>query len=231
MHPIIRLLSLLVFIAVLALGAPAGLPAGLFLLLLLYGLGGRAHLAGLLGLVRGIRWLLLSILVLYSWWTPGTALWTGLGAYGPTLEGLAQGGVRAGVLLAIVAAVHWVMSTTDRSELLAAVVALTRPLRWLGLNHERLAVRILLTLETVPEVRALTTRIRQAGAGEGTRLARLAGRARQLYGAVLDQADSVEPGIREVPDTGRVPAWQWAIPLLLGLFLWLGSTLSFGFHR
>lgn len=230
MHPLIRLLSLLVFITVLALGAPAGLPAGLFLLLLLYGLGGRVHLAGLLGLVSRIRWLLLSILILYGWWTPGAALWPGLGAYGPTLEGLLQGGVRAGVLVAIVAAVHWVMSATDRSELLAAVVTLTRPLRWLGLNHERLAVRILLTLETVPEVRTVTARIRQAGAGEGRRLARLAARARQLYGVVLEQADSLEPGIREVPDTGRVPAWQWTLPLLLGLWLWFGGHLSFGLH-
>ena len=170
--------------------------------------------------------MLLSILVLYGWWTPGIPLWPVLGGHGPTLEGLSQGGIRAGVLLAIVAAVHWVLNATDRDALLAAVVSFARPLRWLGLDHERLAVRMLLTLETVPRVQALATRIRQAGAGEGTRLGRLATSARHLYGAVLEQADAAEPGMRELPDMPRVPPWQWGVPMLLALLLggagWIG---------
>ena len=227
MHPLIRLYSLLIFIVVLALGDLSGLLVGLLMLILLYGFGGMTHLAGLWGLVRRIRWLLLSILVLYGWWTPGTALWEGFGVYGPTLEGLRQGAVRVGVLLAIVAAVHWLINATDRARLLGAVVAFTVPLRWLGIAHERLAVRILLTLETVPQVQAVAARINQAGTGEGARLARLAARARHLYGAVLDQAEAAEPGVREVPEIGRVPAWQWMVPVAIGLLLWFGGRVSF----
>lgn len=229
MHPLIRLHTLLVFIVVIALGDQSRLLAGLLLLILLYGAGGMTHIAGLLGLVRRIRWLLLSILVLYGWWTPGTVLWEGFGGYGPTLEGVLQGGVRVGVLLAIVAAVHWVMSATDRAALLGAVVAFTAPLRWLGVDHERLAVRILLTLETVPQVQAVAARIDGDGATGGSRLARLASRARRLYGAVLEQAESTEPGICEVPDAGRVPAWQWTVPVVTGLLLWFAGRASFTF--
>lgn len=229
MHPLIRLYSLLVFILVLALSDQAGVLPGLMLLVLLYGFGGMTHLAGLWGLVRRIRWLLLSILVLYGWWTPGTALWEGYGSYAPSLEGLLQGGVRVGVLLAIVAAVHWVLSTTDRGQLLAAVVTFATPLRWLGVAHERLAVRILLTLETVPQVQAVTARIDRAGVGERSRLARLAARARNLYAAVLDQAEAAEPGIREVPETGPVPAWQWTVPVAIGLLLWFGGRALLNF--
>jgi energy-coupling factor transport system permease protein len=224
-HPLIRLHSLLVFILLLALGDGSALPPALLVLALSYAGTGTAHLAGLLGLVRRIRWLLLSILVLYGWWTPGTLLWEGFGSHGPTLEGLRQGGVRVGVLLAIVAAVHWMMSVTGRDDLLGALVRLTAPLRWLGVDHQRLAVRMQLTLEAVPRVQALALRPAPGGNGEGTRLARLAARARGLYGAVLAEAGTVEPGIREVPDTGRVPAWQWTVPVALGLLLWFGGRL------
>src|SRR5690606_32977071 len=154
-----------------------------------------------LGLVRRIRWLLLSILVLYGWWTPGTPLWEGIGAYGPTQEGLIQGGLRTGVLLAIVAAVHWVMTATERDALLEAVVRLTSGLRWLALDHRRLAVRMLLTLETVPRVQALAARPGPAGEG-ASRARRFASRAQQLYAAVLAEAGATEAGARELWDSG-----------------------------
>jgi energy-coupling factor transport system permease protein len=214
---------LLVFALLLALGNGSVLPVGLLLLVLLYGFGGIPQWPGLLRMVQRVRWLLLSILVLYGWWTPGVPLWEGLGGYGPSLEGLRQGGVRVGVLLAIVAAVHWVMSATERGALLGAVVAFTAPLRWLGVNHQRLAVRILLTLEAVPRVQAAAARI--PGVAQGSRLARLAARAQGLYGAVLAQAEAAELSPREVRDGGRVPAWQWTVPLLLALLLWFGTHL------
>ncbi|MCA1804662.1 MAG: hypothetical protein LC646_04820, partial [Xanthomonadaceae bacterium] len=66
MHPLIRLHSLLVFILLLALTGAAGLLPGLLLLMLLYARTGMVHLDGLFIMVRRIRWLLLSILVLYG---------------------------------------------------------------------------------------------------------------------------------------------------------------------
>lgn len=224
-HPLIHLCSLLVFILLLALGNGPALLTGLLILVLLYGREKGRRLPGLLTMVRRIRWLLFSILVLYGWWTPGTALWDGFGAYGPSLEGLRHGGVRVGVLLAIVAAVHWVMNATERDALLAAVVAFTAPLRYLGLNHERLAVRILLTLECVPQVQAVATRSHPVGAAQGSRLARLAIRARHLYGAVLARAEAAELHSREVPETGRVPIWQWSVPVTIGLLLYFAPVL------
>lgn len=226
MHPLIRLHSLLVFILLLALTGEAGLLPGFLLLLFLYARTGMVHLDGLFNMVRRIRWLLLSILVLYGWWTPGDPLWDGFGDHGPSLEGVRQGGARLGVLLAIVAAVHWVMSVTERDALLGAVMAFTAPLRWLGIDHERLAVRILLTLEVVPRVQEVAARFSQSGGGGRSRLARLAARARHLYGTVLAEADATEPGIREVPEIGRVPVWQWMVPVTIGLLLWYGVRVS-----
>ena len=227
MHPLIRLHSLLVFVLLLALGNGQALLPGVLLLAVLYARADRSRLAGLLALVRRIRWLLLSILVLYGWWTPGTPLWEGGGAYGPTQEGLVQGALRAGVLLAIVAAVHWVMTVTGRNALLEAVVRLTSALGWLGLDHRRLAVRMLLTLETVPRVQALASRPGSAGEG-ASRARRFAARAQQLYVAVLAEAGAAETGWRELRDSGPVPAWQWALPVLLGLLLWFGGRLVAG---
>lgn len=221
-HPLIRILSLLVFIVLMALGGLSSLVIGGCLLVLLYTVSGMTPVHGLWRVVRRIRWLLLSILLLYGWWTPGTPLLTELGAYAPSLEGLVQGGVRAGLLVAIVGAVHWVMTTTHRPELLGAVVALTSPLQRLGVAHERLAVRILLTLETVPQVQRVAAEAAREPLGRVSRLASVSHRARTLYGRILAQADSAELRAREVQMIGRVPRWQWGVPVFVALLLWLG---------
>ena len=226
MHPLIRLHSLLAFILLLALAGGSGLLPALFLLVLLYGRTGLMHVGGLYRLVRRIRWLLFSILVLYGWWTPGEPLWDVPGLPAPSLDGLWQGAERVGVLLAIVAAVHWVMSVTERNALLGAVIAFTAPLRWLGVDHQRLAVRIQLTLEAVPRVQEVAAGLGQAGGEGSSRLARLAARARDLYGRVLAQARAEPVGIREVPETGPVPAWQWIVPIAVALLLWSGGRAA-----
>jgi energy-coupling factor transport system permease protein len=224
-HPLIRLHSLLVFILLMALGGVPSLLLGYGLLLGLYAAAGLTSARGLWRVVRRTRWLLLSILLLYGWWTPGTPLWAEPGALAPSLEGLGQGAVRAGLLVAIVAAVHWVMTITPRPELLAAVVALTAPLRHLGIAHERLAVRILLTLEAVPQVQQVAAATLREPVGRASRLAAMACRARLLYGRILAQAEAVRPVVCEVRTTGPVPRWQWLIPPATAVLLSLGHGL------
>ncbi|MCA1805088.1 MAG: hypothetical protein LC646_07080, partial [Xanthomonadaceae bacterium] len=66
----------------------------------------------------------------------------------------------------------------------------------------------------------------QSGGDGRSRLARLAARVRHLYGTVLAQAEAAEPGMREVPEIGRVPVWQWMVPVAIGLLLWYGVQAS-----
>ncbi|MCK5383711.1 MAG: hypothetical protein KAJ65_08085, partial [Gammaproteobacteria bacterium] len=73
-HPLIRVVALLIFIAGLALARPLLLAAGIGLLLLLNILAGFPAPGKLLQMILRLRWLFLAILLVYGWWTPGANL-------------------------------------------------------------------------------------------------------------------------------------------------------------
>ncbi|MFN2310189.1 MAG: hypothetical protein ABR553_10745, partial [Gammaproteobacteria bacterium] len=110
MRPPVRILSLLILAAALASGQPWVLACGGVILVLGVLLIHRQRMGfdwrALLGMLYRIRWLLLAILVLYGWFTPGTAWLPALGGWSPVQEGLYQGLLRAAALLCIVAAVY-----------------------------------------------------------------------------------------------------------------------------
>jgi energy-coupling factor transporter transmembrane protein EcfT len=122
-------------------GPPLWLVTGLWL-----GVAGWLSFPTLRRLVRRIRFLLLAILILFAWMTPGQAalpLWTTLG---PTREGLllaADHGLR---LVGVVALVALLLGRGGRDFVVSGLYALMAPCRLLGLSRDRLAVRLLLVL-------------------------------------------------------------------------------------
>lgn len=97
-------------------------------------------------LVRRTRWIMLSLLLIYAWSTPGQALMNELGMFGPTREGLADGALQLTRLLAALAGLAILLDRLHRQQLVAGLYALFAPLQWLGLSRERFAVRLALTL-------------------------------------------------------------------------------------
>ncbi len=97
-------------------------------------------------LVRRTRWIMLSLLMIYAWSTPGQALPESLGAFGPTREGLMDGALQLIRLLAALAALAILLDRLHRQHLIAGLYTLFAPLRLIGLSRERLAVRLALTL-------------------------------------------------------------------------------------
>jgi energy-coupling factor transport system permease protein len=100
----------------------------------------------LMQLVRRTRWIMLSLLLIYAWSTPGHALPESFGVFGPTREGLVDGALQLIRLLAALAALALLLDRLHRQHLIAGLYALFAPLQWLGLSRERLAVRLALTL-------------------------------------------------------------------------------------
>lgn len=97
-------------------------------------------------LVRRTRWIMLSLLLIYAYSTPGQALPESLGAFGPTREGLADGVLQLARLLAALAGLAILLDRLHRQQLIAGLYTLFAPLRLIGLSRERLAVRLALTL-------------------------------------------------------------------------------------
>ena len=100
-------------------------------------------------LLRRIRFLLLVLVVLFAFFTPGEALLPVLGRFGPTREGVLLAAVHALRLLAVVMLVAVLLAKTGERELVSGLMVLAKPLAACGLPVERLAVRLLLVLRYV----------------------------------------------------------------------------------
>ena len=148
LHPVLRLLLLIALGASLFRYSLVGQLAVLLVIVLLTARHGREALARLFKAVRRIRWLLLSIAVIYLLVAPeprpgGSWAW-------PTANEWSLALRRSGVLVILVSAVELLRQTTPAVLTAAAIAALLRPFRWLGFDPERFALRTAMTLDAVP---------------------------------------------------------------------------------
>lgn len=97
-----------------------------------------------------LRWLLLSLSLVFAWATPGEPLFAG--DWSPTQEGLSAAMTHGSRLLALLAAVTLLAATTPVTQLMSGLYVLLQPLRYLGLPPERAVVRLLLTLDYVDDL-------------------------------------------------------------------------------
>ncbi len=142
-HPTAQILTwcLLVTTAQHLTLAPLLFSSSLVLLLTLF-LSARK----LLQLLRRTRWLMLSLLVIYAYSTPGQAVFETLGALSPSQEGLHDGLLQLARLLLALAGLAILLDKLHRQHWLVGIYTLLAPLAWLGGSRERFAVRLALTL-------------------------------------------------------------------------------------
>src|SRR5574340_383535 len=142
-HPAVQILVWCLLVAVMQV-----LASGLLLLaaslVLLCAIAVSRH--KFIQLLRRTRWIMLSLLLIYAWSTPGQALSDVLGMFGPTREGLADSVLQLTRLLAALAGLAILLDRLHRLQLMAGLYTLLAPLQWLGLSRERFAVRLALTL-------------------------------------------------------------------------------------
>ena len=92
------------------------------------------------------RWLMVSLIGLFVWLTPGTPIpWAG----GATFEGAQFAADQLARLLLSIAAVAILLRVLDNQRLIAGLRDLAAPLAVLGISPDRLAVRLALTLDRI----------------------------------------------------------------------------------
>jgi energy-coupling factor transport system permease protein len=148
LHPLSRILALLLLAAVvqfmkLAVLVPVGLLLAAFALM-------RSPRLLKTMLYRS-RWLLLTMLLIFAFSTPGEYLANWPFEAAPTYEGLTSGLLQAARLIVMLAGLAWLLGTTSREDLMAGIYLLLRPLRLLGLAPERFTARLWLTLHYVEQ--------------------------------------------------------------------------------
>ena len=230
MHAVIKIVCFLIFGAAMATANGAVLVLGAVLVALLYLLEGihgvPSRLPHAFVMLKRLRWLFLSILIVYLFFTPGVLLWSDV-LWGPTEEGLLQGLSRIAVLVLIVAAVNVLIASTEQADFLSAVSWCLWPLSWLGLSHQRLALRISLTLTAVGVLRsAYRHEARDEAVAEtaepkafSLKLTTIAKTAHRLFAKVIDDAQHAALPEISLPEETRPPLLQWLIPVLLAVVL------------
>ncbi|MES2366687.1 MAG: CbiQ family ECF transporter T component [Pseudomonadota bacterium] len=96
--------------------------------------------------LRRTRWLLLTLLMIYAYTLPGENISAVLGSFSPSVQGLQYGILRLVRLILLLAALSILMIHTPRNDLLLGLFRILCPLQLLGVDAERIAVRLWLTL-------------------------------------------------------------------------------------
>lgn len=100
----------------------------------------------LIQLVHRTRWLMLSILLVYAYSTPGIPYFAAMEQLSPTHEGVQDGVLQLARLLAALAGLAILLDKLNRTQLIAGIHTLLLPLQRLGISPERFAIRLALTL-------------------------------------------------------------------------------------
>ena len=100
-----------------------------------------------LGYVWRARWLLLMLWIILAYNTPGEAIQDV--SWAPTYEGLAEANLHLVRLVLVLGGLAWLFSRLGRDGLLSALWGLLLPLGKLGVDIERLLVRLALVLENL----------------------------------------------------------------------------------
>lgn len=143
LHPATAIVLWLFFVVWLEFAPPSML--GLAALGLLPWLRG-AVLAQFLRYLRRTRWLLLTLLAIYAYTLPGENISTVLGSFSPSVQGLQYGILRLVRMVLLLAALSILMRSIPRDDLLLGIYRMLSPLQWFGVDAERIAVRLWLTL-------------------------------------------------------------------------------------
>ncbi|MFC7421822.1 hypothetical protein ACFQNF_18335 [Iodobacter arcticus] len=100
--------------------------------------------------LKRTRFLLLAIALVYGWATPGQYLWAS--PWSPTEEGVLWGLLQVVRLLGVLAALQLLLWRLNAAQVFSGLYALLTPLSWLGLNRQRWALRLSLTMSFSAEL-------------------------------------------------------------------------------
>jgi len=108
-----------------------------------------------LNLVKRLKWFFLVMWLIYVFNTPGKHLRWQLFSATPTVEGIQAGNMQMLRILVMLSTLALVLATNSKEALMSGFACLLKPLKWVGLDTERFAARLWLTMhyvETQPDM-------------------------------------------------------------------------------
>ncbi len=225
MHPVIRIICFLVFVASLSRANAGQLFLGLGLIFLLFFSSTTHFFQQAFVMLLRLRWFFLSILVLYFWMTPDTSLLTdssNLFSFIPA--GIISGLERIFSLVLVVLGVSYLLASLKQEQLIAAIYWLVSPFVYLGLERDKMVLRLAMGMEAVGRLSRMA-RVKDENenrVGEGKNFCHnfyyKITRSMQYYYQYALSSAKEDIGKEYVFDCLNPPVfWQWGFPL--GLYL------------
>ena len=208
MHPFVKIACFFFLLLLLQYLSPSSIAVLCGLVCLLAAVLNLPHFSQL---IKRMRWLFVSLLLVYAYATPGEYLAFLPLNVAPSFEGLHLGLMQIAKLLIAVASLSALFASASKSQLMAGLWTLLSPLRLVGLNVERFTVRMLLTLHYVEQM-AVQTRLKLDFS--------------QLDKLALEPDEPDEPGETQ-PLILAQPAFTWFDKAMLSLMLLAVMGLSF----
>lgn len=142
-HPAAQIVTWCLLVVILQSLTPGVLltSAGLIFLLAI-----RHSARKLWQILRRTRWIMLSLMLVYAYSTPGQPFLGVLGIFSPSREGLSDGVLQLTRLLSALASLAILLDRLNRQELIAGLYTLLVPLKLIRVSRDRVAVRLALTL-------------------------------------------------------------------------------------
>jgi energy-coupling factor transporter transmembrane protein EcfT len=99
-----------------------------------------------------MRWLFLSIMLIYAFGTPGEYVTNNSNAFIPTKEGIVLALEQVATILMAIACLSILFYRATLVQLMGGLHRLLMPFTWIGFNVDRFVIRLLLTLNYVDEL-------------------------------------------------------------------------------
>ncbi|MGZ8271393.1 MAG: CbiQ family ECF transporter T component [Methylophilus sp.] len=108
-----------------------------------------SHLKSFSNMLRRVRWLMIILMIIYAFSTPGEyvrgfPIW-----FSPSYEGIQAGLMQTAKIMIMLAALSVLLTTTSRELLIGGIYQLLSPFSMLKVDAKRFAVRIWLTMHYV----------------------------------------------------------------------------------
>lgn len=154
LHPALKIalfILMAVFIPHLKLVALMGLFVLLSLALV------RFRVIRFISMMQRMRWLFLSVLIIYAYTTPGEFVNHLPIDIAPSYEGVHEGLLQILRICLVLAGVTILMETSTRENLMVGIYTLIKPLSGLNFSAERFTARLYLTLQNMDQIQKQTS--------------------------------------------------------------------------
>lgn len=214
-HPAIKIMTFLVFSIALAVSPFSNWLLAIILVVCCWLGIENLPTRKSLNLVKRLKWLYISLFVVYVFFTPGEFVlpW----AFGPTYAGLEAAFIRILVIILIVLAVDILLASMVHQELVSGLYVLFLPFAYFGFNPQKFTVRVYLVLEKVSDEQSLKF-FREKMGTDLNEKQKISYFVDCLTSRFMDIMRQTSPITTLEIDEFALPKWfEWLLPIFLGL--------------